>query len=174
MSNRVKPKIAPPPKRRSQKLTLILSGVVILLGLLGTGTAFGIVGHGSKPQPPKSLSQAVAEQSKQQQANNGTLQQAGGVSMTTPAAIPHSTETPVSVGAHTGGCTPGYGQGALCLQITPPSAVAMDMTVQEMPWTCTEVKTIFPNGLPLNVKGVDPAHLDGNKDGIACDTGDAG
>lgn len=71
-----------------------------------------------------------------------------------------------------GGCTPGYGKGAVCLPITPPSAGAMGMTVTQMPWTCAEVRTLIPAGIVLNNPVKDPAHLDVNKDGIACGAGD--
>ena len=71
-----------------------------------------------------------------------------------------------------GGCTPGYGKGSECLPVTPPAAAAMDMNVDSMPWTCSQVRQLFPQGIVLTLRGRDPAHLDSNGDGIACGKGD--
>lgn len=98
--------------------------------------------------------------------NQGTKKQATKIKMVKP---------PVQSGAQvppTAGCTAGYGRGVVCLPITPPSAGQMGMTVKQMPWTCSEVRLYFPQGVLLTKKGVDPARLDGNKDGVACGKGD--
>lgn len=75
-------------------------------------------------------------------------------------------------GDYSAGCTIGYGRGKACLPVTPPSAGAMEMSVKAMPWTCMEVRTLLPKGIAVDVRGVDPARLDRNGDGIACDPTD--
>lgn len=116
--------------------------------------------------------------------NKAGYKQAQGVKMHKPT----KQETDKSKPAHPeklggGNCTVGYGSGngrgnQQCLPITPPSAAAMGMTVEQMPWACPEVQTLFPAGLSVNVKGVvpalvDPAHLDSNGDRTACGPGDS-
>lgn len=103
--------------------------------------------------------------------NEGRKKQASGVTVGPQSAV--TPEQLLSQGDRSGACTIGYGRGMQCLPTTPPSAGRMAMSVVEMPWTCAEVRTLFPAGLPLNQQGVDPAHLDRNGDGTACGAGDA-
>ncbi len=103
--------------------------------------------------------------------DQGTKRQAGSVRLGPAAAV--TPDQLLSAGDRSGACTIGYGRGRVCLPTTPPSAGQMGMSVLQMPWTCTEVRTLLPAGLPLNSRGNDPAHLDGNGDGTACGTGDA-
>lgn len=103
--------------------------------------------------------------------NQGKKKQAAAVQLT-PDIHPVSPTQLFSKGDYTAGCTVGYGHGKACLPITPPSAGAMNMSVAQMPWTCAEARTLLPKGIQVDVKGVDPAHLDSNHDGIACGAGD--
>jgi hypothetical protein len=100
----------------------------------------------------------------------GTRKQAAGVKLE--HGRPVTPDQILSAGDRSGACTIGYGRGQQCLPTTPPSAGQMGMSVRQMPWTCAEVRTLLPAGLPLNARGEDPAHLDGNGDGIACGSGD--
>lgn len=78
----------------------------------------------------------------------------------------------LSPGDRSGACTIGYGRGSVCLPTTPPSAGDHGMTVEQMPWTCAEVRTLLPGGVVLNARGQDPARLDSDGDGTACGAGD--
>ena len=49
----------------------------------------------------------------------------------------------------------------------------MGMTVQQMPWTCLEVVSLFPTGPVRDPPGVNSAHLDRNADGLGCGAGDS-
>ncbi|MDT0264265.1 excalibur calcium-binding domain-containing protein [Jatrophihabitans lederbergiae] len=102
--------------------------------------------------------------------NQGTKTQASKVKLGQAAAV--TPDQLLSQGDRSGACTIGYGRGLQCLPTTPPSAGQMGMTVQQMPWTCAEVRTVLSRGIPLNKAGVDPAQLDGNHDGVACGPGD--
>jgi hypothetical protein len=72
------------------------------------------------------------------------------------------------------GCVPQYGKEGQCLPLVPPSqtAHAGHVAPQQLTrlWTCSEVRTLFPDGLPLGE--ADPLNLDTNKDRIACGAGD--
>lgn len=68
------------------------------------------------------------------------------------------------------GCLLDYGQGVVCLPAVPPDAADMGMDEVSMPWTCTGVRVLLPNGIKVN--GKDVLRLDSNKDGVACGPGD--
>lgn len=163
---------------------------LIGLGLtLAVGTVIGVeVTSASGAPAPRTLAQAMAEQHGraagdpvfQGEAREGVDQDGRGVNQglhRQAAAVrlgPAAAVTPdqlLSQGDRAGACTIGYGRGLQCLPTTPPSAGRMGMSVEQMPWTCTEVRSLLPDGLPLNTPGRDPARLDSNGDGIAC--GDA-
>ena len=158
------------------------------LGVTAAVVAIGMNGAAGAPGP-KTLSQVMAERHghaagdslyagrgrervdpEADGVNDGRKRQASGVVLG-----PHAAVTPeqlLSDGDRSGACTIGYGKGLQCLPTTPPSAGLMGMTVAEMPWTCKELRTVLAAGVVLNQRGVDPAHLDSNKDGVACDAGD--
>lgn len=72
-----------------------------------------------------------------------------------------------------GGCVVAYGRPGQCLPEVPPSqAEHVAMGHMEPHWVCAEVRTIFPKGLKVRVKGADPLELDANRDGKACAKGD--
>lgn len=135
-----------------------------------SGTGFGMAYAGGTTSPNGT---AVYDTS----VNQANYQQAQGVALHQPTAVEkyaadHPSDLDVLGG---GGCTVGYGLGSKCLPVTPPSAAAMQMTVQEMPWRCNEVHLRFPHGIAVNnpgTTGSDPAGLDSNHDGIACGPGD--
>jgi hypothetical protein len=78
--------------------------------------------------------------------------------------------------SRTGGCEPGYGDGKSCLPISSPTETrlnaAMPDMLHEVPWTCAEVRQVFPNGITLQNKQNDPQKLDRNGDGTGCGRGD--
>lgn len=168
---------------------LAAAGLTLVAGaVVGLGTS-GASGSAA-PRVPRSLAQAMGEQHGQaagdptwrdpqragagpdaEGVDAGTRRQATGVVLG--RAAPVAPERLLSPGDRSGACTLGYGRGRACLPTTPPSAGQMGMTVQEMPWTCAEVRSVLPRGIALNVAGVDPAHLDDNGDGTACGAGDS-
>lgn len=80
-----------------------------------------------------------------------------------------------------GGCVREYGTAGQCLPVVPPSAAAhvQDMVDAGMnpksmshPWTCSELRTYFPDGIAVRKPGVDPQRLDLDRDGIGCSVND--
>lgn len=98
--------------------------------------------------------------------NNGTTKQASGLAMRSLAR--GEQDAGVNDAARTGGCAPGYGDGRSCLPVAPPSAAQHAGHGVKVPWTCTELLTLFPQGIPLQVRGTDPLGLDEDGNGIAC------
>lgn len=67
------------------------------------------------------------------------------------------------------GCLKNYGQPGQCLPMISPAQQQMpDMS---MPWTCADVRLLFPDG--LSIHGKDTLNLDSNNNGTLCDAGDA-
>lgn len=85
-------------------------------------------------------------------------------------------------GAETfGGCLKEYGDNGQCLPAVPPSLaehlqemkkLGGNLDAMDHRWSCTELRTYFPNGVAVRQAGVDPQHLDTNGDGKACAAGD--
>ena len=98
--------------------------------------------------------------------NNGTTKQATGLKLRSLA--PGEQDAGVNDAARTGGCAPGYGDGRSCLPVAPPSAAEHAGHNMKVPWTCSELLTLFPKGIPLQIRGVDPLGLDEDGNGIAC------
>jgi hypothetical protein len=102
--------------------------------------------------------------------NDGSKQQAADVTLEPAPVVDPSQVLPHGLA---NGCVPGYGQGGGCLPSTPPShaghGTGEDMSIY---WTCAEVRTVLPNGIPLDNAGTDPLGLDSNGDGTACGAGD--
>jgi hypothetical protein len=98
--------------------------------------------------------------------NNGTTKQASGLAMRSLAR--GEQDAGVNDAARTGGCAPGYGDGRSCLPVAPPSAAQHAGHNVKVAWTCTELLTLFPQGIPLQVRGTDPLGLDEDGNGIAC------
>lgn len=170
----------------SKKVSLLAGLVCCAAAVVG----LGVTSASGAPAPaPKTLAQAMSERHGQaagdpvyvgkgrkgvdrdaEGVNAGTRKQAAGVKLG--RGRPVTSEHLLSKGDRSGACTIGYGRGLQCLPTTPPSAGQMGMSVAQMPWTCTEVRTLLPEGLPLNKRGEDPANLDSNSDGLACGDGD--
>lgn len=169
---------------RTTRSLLGLGLIVAVTSVVGLG-----VKSASGAPAPRSLAQAMAEQHGRaagdsvfqgdarkgvdqdgREVNQGQRRQAAAVHLGPAAAV--TPDQLLSQGDRAGACTIGYGRGLQCLPTTPPSAGRMGMSVEQMPWTCAEVQTVLPKGLPLNTPGRDPAHLDSNGDGIACGIGD--
>jgi hypothetical protein len=67
------------------------------------------------------------------------------------------------------GCFKNYGEPGQCLPLLSPAQQAMpDMN---HPWTCVEVRELFPEG--ISVRGSDTLGLDTNRDRTMCGPGDA-
>ena len=72
-----------------------------------------------------------------------------------------------------GGCIPFYSLGGQCLPTVPPSQAEHVAAGHMKPkWECSEVRTLFAQGITLERGSADPLRLDTNKDGVACGTGD--
>jgi hypothetical protein len=98
--------------------------------------------------------------------NNGTTKQAPGLGMRSLAR--GEQDAGVNDAARTGGCAPGYGDGRSCLPVAPPSAAQHTGHNVKVAWTCKELLTLFPQGIPLQIRGTDPLGLDEDGNGIAC------
>jgi hypothetical protein len=98
--------------------------------------------------------------------NDGTTKQASGLAMR--SLVRGEQDAGVNDAARTGGCAPGYGDGRSCLPVAPPSAAQHAGHNIKVAWTCTELLTLFPQGIPLQVRGTDPLGLDTDGNGIAC------
>lgn len=98
--------------------------------------------------------------------NNGTTKQAPGLKMRELAR--GEQDAGINDAARTGGCAPGYGDGRSCLPVAPPSAAGHAGHGAKAAWTCEELLTLFPQGIPLQVRGTDPLGLDKDGNGIAC------
>ncbi|MDE8667812.1 hypothetical protein PY310_04360 [Pseudarthrobacter sp. H3Y2-7] len=98
--------------------------------------------------------------------NDGTTKQAADLPMRSLAR--GEQDAGVNDAARTGGCAPGYGDGRSCLPVVPPSAAQHAGHNVQVVWTCEELLTLFPQGIPLQVRGVDPLGLDKDGNGIAC------
>jgi hypothetical protein len=80
-----------------------------------------------------------------------------------------------------GGCLKEYGDAGQCLTVVPPSLAehiqqmkdaGLDPASMPHNWSCAEVRVYFPKGITVRQPGVDPQHLDANRDGTACGAGD--
>lgn len=102
-----------------------------------------------------------------------------------PAPVPRGTVDPAQVldtaSQSLGGCLKEYGDAGQCLPVVPPSlaehlqqmkSAGLDPASMPHNWTCAEVRAYFPHGIAVRQPGVDPEHLDTNRDGTACGAGD--
>lgn len=80
-----------------------------------------------------------------------------------------------------GGCLSAYGDAGQCLPVVPPSAAdhiremvdaGLDPKSMSHPWTCSELRQYFPQGIAIRKQGVDPQRLDPDRNGIGCSDGD--
>lgn len=166
----------------------VLAGTALTWGSLGGGpTAPGTGSPQNRPEPV-STTMAPPARAAVEAVNNGTVRQAAGVVMTTPAPV--DPEQVVDELSMLGGCVPGYGRGTACLPAMPPRLAAehaghQGMRAIEMAryWTCPEVRDLIPDGIAVNdtppptsfpgaAPGRDPLRLDSNGDGVACGRGD--
>lgn len=118
------------------------------------------------PAPAKDVDGAAAG------VDNGTKRQAPGIPMhrITRAQGLAAASKVLTRSALTAGCALGYGTHGACLPVVSPASARMGG--MPMPWTCTEVRALFPSGIALTTPGTDPQALDSNNDGTACDAGD--
>lgn len=143
-----------------------LVGAVLGVTLAAAGAA-AAVNAGAAPPHGTSLADAAS-----QPHGIGARRLAAGLDGSSrPATEPK--QVVGDVGAASGGCVVAYGKPGQCLPEVPPSqAEHVAMGHMQPQWECSEVRTMFPGGLKLRVKGVDPLKLDANRDGKACGRGD--
>lgn len=170
-----------PKKRLSERRAFVL---LIILGIasltmLTLWIRYSLQNHSTarplhlpEVTPVAQQTESAETQQQRQQVNEGNQELAGGVPMRSAPGVKPKDVDPSSL---TGGCVLGYGRGKACLPFAPPS----QKFGEKIPWTCEEVRTLFPDGIAVNrasegtpKAGVDPLRLDGNKDFIACDSGD--
>lgn len=84
-------------------------------------------------------------------------------------------------GTGLGGCHDRYGSDGQCLPVIPPSqagharemlAAGLDPSTMSHPWSCAELRSLFPDGIAVRTPPEDPLLLDSDGDGIACGSGD--
>jgi hypothetical protein len=144
------------------------SAVVTAVVLLGVSMSSQGAPLASTPvttpiaQPHASVAPGVAAEMNGKKSN---VHLSGKVKMHTPA----KGLTNLSGKGQGNGCLKNYGQPGQCLPVISPAQQQMpDMT---MPWTCADVRLLFPDG--LSVHGKDTLNLDSNNNGTLCDAGDA-
>lgn len=117
----------------------------------------------SKPieQPAASTAPKVAEE-----MNSPDPELAEGVDM---RPIPKSNGEKLVGSGDGAGCLGNYGEPGQCVPIIPPSHEGHTGHTEHQ-WTCSEMRTLFPQG--VKVVGGDPQNLDTNGDRIACGKGD--
>lgn len=189
------PALRSPQRRKRGLATLLTAGALLtLLGLVGYGVSFL---HG--PTPPAAMSGTAAARHGQAALHNQAALREVATKPYVTDAVPNALQAAVNAGTHvqagriamhritrseglsnakkvldkgaqTAGCTVGYGRNGACLPLVSPAGQAMGgMTMR---WTCAEVRSLFPHGIALTTRGVDPQHLDANNDGTACGAGD--
>jgi hypothetical protein len=149
----------------------VVCAVLIVLAVLGIsvssqGAAPGKRGPGDPvttpiATPPPTVNPDVAEE---MNGPKGQVTMAGKIKM----HAPQKGLTKLAGNGEGNGCQKHYGSPGQCLPLLSPSQQAMpDM---DHPWTCPEVRTLFPEGIA--VRGKDSLRLDTNSDRIACGPGD--
>lgn len=151
------------------------------------GVVSGIGQGESAGAPGRTRQSHLAEAAGQQPAHGvprGKLGPAGAdrtAGLSERGASPAQGDQASGAAPNTGGCLPEYGAAGQCLPVVPPSlashlaqmkAAGMDPSSMPHHWSCAEVRTYFPDGLPVRIPGTDPQHLDPTADGTACGTGD--
>ncbi|GLI25901.1 hypothetical protein ARHIZOSPH14_01430 [Agromyces rhizosphaerae] len=127
-------------------------------------------------EPPVDQAPGTTAQTSLAQAASAPITQrdgTAGLGEARPAIAPEDT-TAGDTGY--GGCLVEYGENGQCLPTIPPSLTGhvsemleagLDPSDMYHPWTCTEVREYFPDGIAVR-QGVDPQGLDPDGDGTAC------
>jgi hypothetical protein len=95
----------------------------------------------------------------------GKVDMAGKVHMHKAAPVPKG----LTGNGQGNGCLKNYGEPGQCLPVMSPMQQAMPE--MDHPWTCDEVRDLFPKG--ISVHGADTLGLDTNSDRTMCGPGDA-
>ena len=148
----------------------VLGSVVLTVAATG-GVAILATGEPRGPtgpmiaQPISSPRASVApEVAREMNGPQGKVTMAGGITMR--PATPADRHRLAGNGQGNG-CVVGYGEPGQCLPLQSPAQAAMpDM---DHPWTCPEVRDLFPRGLV--VLDEDTLGLDPDGDGVACGGG---
>lgn len=125
---------------------------------------------------PETDSPGAMEQTTLAEAAGASSGRRGAESLGTPRP-PVRPEDVISPETGLGGCLPEYGADGQCLPTIPPSlaehardmlAAGLDPAGMPHPWSCAEVRELFPDGIVVRTPGIDPQSLDTDGDGIAC------
>jgi hypothetical protein len=112
--------------------------------------------------PPKAT--VAPEVAQEMNGPRGRVTMADKIKMRAPASVDRHR---LAGNGQGNGCVVGYGKVGQCLPLQSPAQVAMpDM---DHPWTCPEVRELFPRGLA--VAGKDTLGLDPDGDKVACGRG---
>ena len=145
--------------------------VVAGAGTVGVMSASGAKGPVTTPTGP-ALATVAPEVADKMNNGKGRSDLAPGIMMK--KARPWN--DPNAVGKGRGnGCMKGYGDPGQCLPLVSPAQ--QRMPEMDHPWTCAEVRVLFPDG--VEVRGgptgkKDTLGLDTDSDGVACGPRDRG
>lgn len=160
--------------RTRAALTAVLSVLVIMVGAVGiaamaSGQGLSLAGAPPAQKPvtkpvERAHASVNAKVSKEMDGPMDDVTIAEDVAMS-PAPTGY---TDLAGNGQGNGCLPHYGKPGQCLPLLSPAQVAMPE--MDHPWTCPEVRELFPDG--VEVHGKDKLELDTDGDGVACSPGD--
>jgi len=158
-------------KKNIAPVVAVVCAVLLVLAVLGIsvssqGAVLGQRAPGDPvttpiATPPPTVNPEVAEE---MNGPKGQVKMAGGIKM----HAPKKGFAGLAGNGQGNGCVKNYGQPGQCLPLLSPAQQAMPN--MDHPWTCAEVRTLFPEGIA--VRGKDSLRLDTNSDRIACGPGD--
>jgi len=157
----------------SARIVAVIVGVLAVLVLVISGASvFGESGASAVAAKPGPVDKPIAERhawvdpdvGAEMNGKQGKVTLASKVKMHKPAAVPDS----LTGNGQGNGCQKNYGAPGQCLPLF--SQAQLDMPQMKHPWTCQDVRELFPTG--IKVTGKDTLGLDTNKNRSACDPGD--
>jgi hypothetical protein len=143
----------------------VITVAVVLLGISMSSQGAPSADDGAVTEPiAKPHATVKPDVAKEMNGKTSKVTMADKVHMHKPAPVPKSL-----IGNGQGnGCLKNYGEPGQCLPET--SLAQQSMPDMDMPWTCADVRELFPHG--ISVHGTDTLGLDSNKDHTMCDPGD--
>jgi len=157
----------------SARIVAAIIGVFAVLVLVISGASvFGDPGASAVAAKPGPVRTPIAEQhayvdpniGQEMNGKPGKVTLASKVKMHKPGVVSKD-----AVGNGNGtGCQKNYGDPGQCLPLF--SQAQLDMPQMKHPWTCQDVRELFPQG--ISVTGKDTLGLDTNQDRTACGSGD--
>jgi hypothetical protein len=147
-------------------VALVITFAVVLfgIGMSSQGAPSANDGPVTEPiaKPHATVKPGVAQE---MNGKPGKVDMAGKIHMHKAAPVPKS----LTGNGQGNGCLKNYGEPGQCLPVV--SAAQQSMPDMDMPWTCADVRELFPDG--ISVHGSDTLGLDTNRDRTMCGPGDA-